>query len=276
MTISNDINQVQYTSQQVPNEVFPVTFEFFDSDDLQVFNLSSGEKFTLGSDYDVNGGNGNVGNVVWNSTSPAGQILIVRRTKAIQPVELPEGGPFPAESVEQGLDRQITVSASALRLRDTDARVWDAASGDQLVVLSGHAGPVLKADWNPTESRIVTAGAKGLKMMLRFAAVWVDADPDEVSVKPNKDFVEDTLIGRDLVEIMTAKHLGAPLSERSVHALMRRKDLTRMEFEDEKDLIEDEDPVPIPPSAAQRGSVSVVADTDEPGGIRSRPSGEDD
>ena len=170
-------------------------------------------------------------------------------------------------------EQRQAIDADTQQALQQGSRILDSGGQDRQ---SGEALRVRVQAKTPTLNSIVTAGAQGLEAMLKFAAVWVDADPEEVSVKPNKDFVEDTLIGRDLVEIMTAKHLGAPLSEKSVHALMRRKDLTRMDFEDEKDLIEDEDPAPIPPSAAQRGGVSVVADTDEPGGIRSRTSGADD
>lgn len=153
------------------------------------------------------------------------------------------------------------------------SRLLDSGGQDRQ---SGEALRVRVQAKTPTLTGISDAGASALEQSLRQAAIWVGADPDEVSIKPNKDFVEDTLIGRDLVELMTAKQLGAPLSERSLHALMKRKDLTRMEFDDEKDLIADEDPVAIPPSAAQRGGISVVADPEAPGGIVSRTSGSDD
>lgn len=153
------------------------------------------------------------------------------------------------------------------------SRMLDSGGQDRQ---SGEALRVRVQAKTPTLFGIVDAGGEALETILKKAAVWIGADPDEVVIKPNKDFVEDTLIGRDLVELMTAKLLGAPLSEESLHALMRRKDLTRMTFEDEKDLIEDEDPVAVPPGAAQRGSVSVVADKDTPGGVVSRTSGSDD
>jgi WD40 repeat protein len=47
------------------------------------------------------------------------------------------------------------------RSGDATARLWDVATGRQLVILGGHAGPVVNARFSPDGSRIVTASADG-------------------------------------------------------------------------------------------------------------------
>ncbi len=54
------------------------------------------------------------------------------------------------------------------------------------------------------------------------------------------DFADDELLGKTLVEYMTARTMGAPFSLESIHALMREKDLTKLSFEEEVAKIEEE------------------------------------
>jgi WD40 repeat protein len=53
-------------------------------------------------------------------------------------------------------------SADGMKLvtasRDHDARIWDVATGDQLLVLQGHFGPVQDAQFSPDGRWVVTAG----------------------------------------------------------------------------------------------------------------------
>lgn len=92
-------------------------------------------------------------------------------------------------------------------------------------------------------NQIANTGAAGLERSLKQAAEWIGANPDEVSVTPNTDFVDDELLAKSLVEYMTAKALGAPLSLRSLHSLMLRQGLTELEFEEELAAIEAEAPI---------------------------------
>ncbi len=105
---------------------------------------------------------------------------------------------------------------------------------------SGDALKIRVAASTATLNQIVLAGAFGLEQLLKMAAEWLGANPDEVSVRPNLDFADDELLGRTLVEYMTAKSLGAPLSLESVHEIMRAKDLTKLTYEEEIALIESE------------------------------------
>jgi len=87
---------------------------------------------------------------------------------------------------------------------------------------------------------IAMTSASGLETALRQAAVWVGADPDEVKVEPNLDFIEDTQDPKDLVAYATAKKSKVPLSWKSVHNLLRQKDYTELTFEEELEQIEEE------------------------------------
>ena len=87
---------------------------------------------------------------------------------------------------------------------------------------------------------IAMTSASGLENALRQAAVWVGADPEEVKVEPNLDFIEDTQDPKDLIAYATAKKSKVPLSWKSVHNLLRQKDYTELTFEEELEQIEEE------------------------------------
>jgi hypothetical protein len=74
-------------------------------------------------------------------------------------------------------------------------------------------------------------------------AKWLKLNPEEVVVTPNLDFADAGLEGRTLVDWMTAKSLGLPLSLESIHRKLQEKDYTEMEFEEEMTLIEAEEPI---------------------------------
>jgi hypothetical protein len=98
---------------------------------------------------------------------------------------------------------------------------------------SGDALKIRVAARTATLNQIALAGAFGLEQILKIAAEWLGANPDDVKVTPNLDFAADELGSKTLVEYMAAKSMGAPFSLRSIHALMREKDLTQLEFEEE-------------------------------------------
>ncbi|MEE8372949.1 MAG: DUF4055 domain-containing protein [Dehalococcoidia bacterium] len=105
---------------------------------------------------------------------------------------------------------------------------------------SGDALKIRVAARTATLNQIALSGAFGLEMILKMAAEWTGANPEEVIVTPNLDFADDELSGRTLVEYMTAKSLGAPLSLKSIHLMMQERDLTQMEFDEEIAEIEAE------------------------------------
>ena len=105
---------------------------------------------------------------------------------------------------------------------------------------SGDALRVRVAARTATLNQIALAGAFGLEQSLKQAAVWVGADPNEVSVTPNLDFSDQRMDARSLVELMTAKGMGLPLSTESIHAMLRDHEMTEMEFADEIAKLEEE------------------------------------
>ena len=98
---------------------------------------------------------------------------------------------------------------------------------------SGEALKVRVAARTASLNQIALTGAFGLEQLLKIAARWIGANPDDVSVLPNLDFVDDALAGEELVKLMTAKSLGAPISQESIHALMQEHGLTEKTYQDE-------------------------------------------
>jgi len=105
---------------------------------------------------------------------------------------------------------------------------------------SGEALRIRIAAKTATLNEVALAGAFGLQSALRHVAKWMGLDPEAVRVVPNTDFSSSDLSGDDLVKIMTAKGLGAPISHKAIHALMKEKGLTGFDYEQELEEIEEE------------------------------------
>ena len=139
---------------------------------------------------------------------------------------------------------------------------------------SGEALRVRVAARTASLNQIALTGAFGLQEILRIIARWVGANPEEVIVTPNVDFVADVLKGRELVDVMTAKQLGAPLSLQSIHELQQSRGLTERTWEEELELMEKEaeDGLPgaVPPGMGDdqgaTGEGDPVEDDEDQGG----------
>jgi len=103
---------------------------------------------------------------------------------------------------------------------------------------SGEALKVRQSGQSATLTEIAKAGAFGLQTILRTIAVWIGADPSKVVVEPNLDFSLTGMMTQELVELMTAKAQGAPISLRTIHTLMVERGLSRLSFEQELTEIE--------------------------------------
>lgn len=132
---------------------------------------------------------------------------------------------------------------------------------------SGEALRVRVSARTASLNQIALAGAFGLERLLKTAAVWVGADPEQVNVTPNLDFVSDILDGKGLLDYMASKGLGAPLSLRSVHEMMAARGLTERTFEEELKEMEKEAEAGLP------GSVAIG--TEDEGGS-TNPNGPED
>jgi hypothetical protein len=118
---------------------------------------------------------------------------------------------------------------------------------------SGESLKVRVAAKTATLKNVALAGAFALERILKIAAEWMGADPAEVRVTPNLDFAESVPVGQDLVSLMTARSLGAPLSRESIHAYLVEKGVTTKTLEEELAAMERE-PEPEAPPGSPQGS----------------------
>jgi hypothetical protein len=138
-----------------------------------------------------------------------------------------EGLPEQRQALENDHRR---ASGKAGQLIDTTSRQKE----------SGEALKVRVAAQTVTLNQIVLTGAEGLQSILRIAAMWVGADPEQVIVTPNMDFAEKGLSTAEFLQLSQAKSLGLPVSDESLHALAMRQGLTEKDFADEQLLINQE------------------------------------
>lgn len=113
---------------------------------------------------------------------------------------------------------------------------------------------------------IAKTGAAALEQILRDAAEWIGANPDDVTVQPNLDFLSNGMSAEELASLMGSKMMGAPLSLRTIHGQMQKRDLTEMEYEDELAEIAAEETLvdPNADSNADNGGDNAGEDDDEP------------
>jgi hypothetical protein len=107
---------------------------------------------------------------------------------------------------------------------------------------SGEAMNTRMGAQTATLHQLAIAGAYGLESLLKIIAQWIGANPDDVKITPNLEFSDDSMRGRDLVDLMTAKTLGAPLSDKSIHKLQQDKGLTKLTYDEEMDALDTEEP----------------------------------
>lgn len=78
-----------------------------------------------------------------------------------RPVVAIKGEPVANASFSPDGTRIVTVSAGRRSSGDVSARIWDAETGEQFVLLNGHDAPVMSAVFSPDGTRVVTASADG-------------------------------------------------------------------------------------------------------------------
>ena len=86
--------------------------------------------------------------------------------------------------------------------------------------------------------QISLTAAEGLQSALRYIAEWMGEDPSKVKVEANTEFTAAANNAQELVYLMTARNLGAPISMESIHANMKELGYTQMEFADEITLFQ--------------------------------------
>lgn len=151
---------------------------------------------------------------------------------------------------EKGDAKFIGVAGEGLpEMKEAQAADFERAHNYGLQMMSkgggAEAAETLKikvAARTATLVNIAETSAAGLEMALKICATWVGADPDEVGVEPNTDFIDEAMPAAELLGLMNAKARGAPLSVRSIHGQMRKGDLTALTFEEEQEEIDGEPP----------------------------------
>lgn len=127
-----------------------------------------------------------------------------------------------------------------------DRKVAEAKAGTMISPSAGkqESGDALTtrlAAQTASLTQIAKAGALGLENVLKIAARWMGLNPDEVGVTPNLEFEQHLVTAQEISQLMAARTMGAPLSLQSIHGVMVDRGLTQMSYEDELDLIAEED-----------------------------------
>lgn len=162
------------------------------------------------------------------------------RTGAGSMLEVEVGGDAKYIGVEsQGLSEQRSALENDRKRADTKSGQLINAGGSQIE--SGTALQIRVGAQTATLNQIANTGAAALEHILRICAEWMGANPDEVKVTPNLEFADFEMSGKDLVDYMSARSMGAPLSKESIHALLVDRGITKMDFQTEMDKIADED-----------------------------------
>lgn len=92
---------------------------------------------------------------------------------------------------------------------------------------------------------VAKTGAAGLELLLKGAARSIGADPDQVSVEPNLEFSDSQVQALDLVNLMTAKVAGLPMSDETAHWFMAQNGFTNKTYDEEKLAMQDDAPPPV-------------------------------
>lgn len=146
----------------------------------------------------------------------------------------------------QGLSEQRTaLENDRKRSESRSGQLIDATQGDKE---SGTALKTRVGAQTATLNQIAKTGALALEMLLKTAARWMKADPEKVKVQPNLEFADYQMAGQDLVNLMTAKRNGAPLSMESIHRLLVQGNLTALDYVTEQERIKAEPPMQVDPN----------------------------
>lgn len=159
-------------------------------------------------------------------------------------IDLPEGGKaeFIGPSSDGIPEQRTALENDYNRAMSKGGQLLDSVSRERE---SGDALKVRVAARTATLNQIALTGAFGLQQALRQIAKWIGADPEQVSVTPNLDFVDNTFTPDDLVKMITAKNSGAPLAYETIHLWLQDQDVTDLDFEEELAKIEEEDELAI-------------------------------
>lgn len=168
--------------------------------------------------------------------------LVVKGSTLAQDEVLRTGAGARIDVPEQGDAKYVGVTSTGLseqRLAINDAQAEAKEKALQLFkadVASQESGVAIDkrvTSQTATLNQIVLAGAKGLELALRHIAQWIGENPDEVIVTPNMEFVNFEITGQEWMQLQTARRMGLPLSQKSIHSCLVDRGLTGMTYEAE-------------------------------------------
>ena len=206
------------------------------------------------------------GQDTWVEVGTTGDEGETTRLGAGAVVRVPMGGDAFFRGVESGglSEMRSALENDYIRGKEKASGLLEAVSRS---AESGEALRVRVSARTASLNQIAMAGAFALQELLKMAATWVGANPDEVIVEPNLDFVADRLPGAELVGYMTAKGLGAPLSLETIHEIAAERGLTALTFEEELERLTAE---------AELGMPGAVAEGDDDTGATEEGDPEDE
>jgi hypothetical protein len=138
----------------------------------------------------------------------------------------------------------------AHRIAMDKEREHAAASGAQLMAVddskAAESGEALKLRFASQTASLVDialASAKALEKALKYAAMMIGANPDEVIVTPNLQFIDTRMTPADAVSLVTVWQQGA-IAKQTLYENLQRGEIASAErtFDDEEELINNEMP----------------------------------
>lgn len=138
---------------------------------------------------------------------------------------------------------------------------------------SGEALKTRVAAQTATLTSVALASCAALERLLKMMAFWQGGDPEVVKVSPNLDFTNVAIQGQDLVQVITAKNLGFPLSYETLFNMAKERGLTRNSFEEEMKLIEADPKTLIERAAELSGSLAGNNPQEAAGGPKASVAG---
>lgn len=136
---------------------------------------------------------------------------------------------------------------------------------------SGEALKTRVAAQTATLNSIGKSSATTLELSLKNIAKWKGLDVSKVKVTPNLEFTNLSIAGQELVQLITAKKLGYPISFRELHEIARQRNLTTMTFEQTVDQCKN-DPEIFLQAMLEAGTVTGNNPVEAAGGGKKPPA----
>lgn len=147
--------------------------------------------------------------------------------------EIGGDGKFAQPGAEGLSAQQAALDAMHRQARDLGADMLGSAGAGE----SGDALTVRLSSRTASLRQVAFAGAAGLEKILRMAAQWVGANPNEVVITPYTDDTMAGATGEDLLKIASAANAGFPISLEAQHWYAKRRGFTPFEYDEEMDRL---------------------------------------